>query len=1538
MYEEAILKHGPVCNRRWVFKYTTLIALLLIITSAVLAQQPVRPSAGSLQAVDGSGQAKGECPLKHTSVKAEVSGSLSRVTVTQDFENPFNEKIEAFYTFPLPQSAAVDDLTMLIGDRTVKGTIMRREDAQKTYAAAKQLGKIAVLLDQNRPNLFTQAVANILPGQQIRIIISYVETLKYEDGSYEWSFPMVVGPRYTPASTDQANSAPVPPVEYSTRPGHDISIELAIDAGVPIESLKSETHETETERPDPTRAIVRLKDHNTLPNKDFVLTYQVGGPAINDAVLAHRSEKGGFFTLILQPPQRVTAEDVMPKELVFVLDTSGSMSGFPIEKAKETMQLALDNLYPHDTFNLITFAGDTRILFSDPVLATPENLKKAKKFLSEQEGIGGTEMMKAIKAALEPSDSQHHLRIVCFMTDGQVGNDAEIIAEVRKYKNARVFAMGFGSAPNRYLLDKISEYGRGEVEYVLGTGDTSAVARRFQERVRSPLLTDISIDWGTLPITEVYPKRIPDLFSAKPLILSGRYLGGAKGTIVLKGKMAGQDFMREIPVELPETENGHDVLAALWARSKVEDLMVPGIESALDSTTTEAREAVIELGLKFKLMTQFTSFVAVDEVIFTGTEEARPVNVPMQIPAGTINGGVSGLVMISGGGPTLNSTEATVGTTVTTRSIIELPLQGRSMTNLLTLAPGTVENSNQATSPAQLNISTNGQRPNSNMFMLDGVSANFGIVAGGQNPGPSAAGGAPALTASGGGNGLLAMSAIEEVNINTAYTNPEYGRVPGAQINVATKAGTNEFHGSLFHFFGHDALDANDWFANNRGLNKPPRRLNNFGGTFAGPIDRDRTFFFASYEGLRLRNPMTGVTDVPSLASRAAAVPEIRPFLNAFPLPTGIARPDGFAEFAATFANAARHDVGSLRVDHNLTTWNFSGKYVFADSEADERGAGGFSLNTISRTRSLAQTITGSLNKVISPRVVFELRASYSRLRVTGSNELDEFGGASNLRSGTPLTLDLNARGAALRLGDEAANVQRQFNVVPSSTMISGNHTFRFGADYRRLSPIIGLRTSEEDVFFNGANQAITGMSARAGLFTRAGSQKPVFNNLSLYAQDQWRPLPNLTLTYGLRWELNPAPSIHGARPIALDQLAEPSQLEAVASGKRLWETTFLNFSPRFGFAYQPGRDNSSLVLRGGIAVLYDTGQERAADVYADSIPFVTGGPGALPAIVFDPGLKLPYTLSWHFSIERELGYKQTISASYVGAAGRRLLHTETLFDANPQFPFLRLTTNSGRSDYRALQVQFNRRFSRELLSGVSYTWGRSLDNVSEDSARHALLTSANARFDRGPSDFDVRHQLTGFVNYYIPALFENGKGNKLFRNWAVDSIFNLRSAKPVNVVYLFPTSFGTAYLRPDVVAGQPLYLFDSTVAGGRTINPAAFSAPLDLEQGDLGRNSLRGFPLYQVDLALRRKFNFTDSFSLQFQADAFNVFNHPNFEDPNGRDRVLGSVFAPGSFTPNSTFGQSSALHGESLSGSFGSFYNTGGPRTLRLSVKLLF
>lgn len=1537
-------------RRRSILKWTTL-AIISIIAAASNVQAQTQ---GSLQAFDKDGK-RGECPLKHTEVKAQVSGFLSRVTVTQDFENNFAEKIEAVYIFPLPQAAAVDDLTMLIGDRTIKGKIMRREEAQSAYAAAKQIGKVASLLDQERPNIFTQQVANILPGQRIRIVISYIETLKYEDGAYEWSFPMVVAPRYVPAAnepigdeeqqagpdtnevTDASRITPASAPD-GVRAGHDISLEIDLDAGVPIVGVNSDSHETEVQQINEQRAVVRLKDRATIPNKDFLLTYRVAGSAINDAVLTHRSERGGFFTLILQPPQRVAAEDVMPKELVFVLDTSGSMDGFPIEKAKQTMQLALNNLYPHDTFNLITFAGDTHILFSEPVYATPENLQKAKKFLASRKGDGGTEMMKAIKAALKPSDSQQHVRIVCFMTDGQVYNDAEILAAVQKHPNARIFAMGFGSSPNRFLLDKMAEYGRGEVDYVSETGDTSGVAKRFNDRIRNPLLTDISLDWTNLPVSDLYPKRLPDLFSARPLILSGRYNGGSKGVIRLKGKLVGQDFLREIPVELPETQADHDVLATLWARRRIEDLMREEMANLTDKTAQEEkRQEITQLGLNFKLMTQYTSFVAIDDVVFTGIEPPKRVDVPVEPAPGTMSSGITASVMVTSSSTSTNLCDVTVANCVTARTVQELPIQGRSFASLVSLTPGVVgPRANSTTETFQTQYwAASGQRSTSNNYKVDGVSANFGIAPGGASPGASAAGNTPALTASGGANGLATLDAIQEVKIQTSAIEPEHGRVAGAQVNVITRSGTNEFHGSLFHFFGNDVLDANDWFANSRGLEQPAKRLNSFGGTFGGPIKRDHTFFFASYEGMRLRQPVVGITDVPSLSSRAVAPAGLRSFFEVFPVPNSVSRPDGFAEFASSFANPARHDAGAFRLDHVLTSsTNIGGRYSFADSSAAQRGAGGFSLNTTNQIRSRSQTITGSLSHILSTTAIFELRANYSRLRVNGSYLLDDFGGASKFADPFPassFTFDLNSRNAGWMVGDEESNLQRQFNLVGSSEIVDGNHSFKFGADYRRLSPRIGLRSSEENLLFDGVAQAITGVATRVNRLSFVDSQNPVFQSLSLFAQDQWRRTSNLTLTYGLRWELAPPPSTDDQQPFAVDQVDDPTTLKLAAPGSSLWKTRFLNFAPRAGVAWQiSDAYKRELVLRGGVGILYDVGQDRSGDIFANSIPFVSGS-SALPLLAYDPRLKLPYVISWNVSLQQNLGASQTLSAAYIGSSGKRLLHTATLLDQNPDFGFLRLTTNRGNSDYRALQIKFDRPSRNGVAAMVSYTLSRSFDNVTEDSARRVIMASLNPDDDRGPSDFDVRHQLTGYLTYELPAPVSHGIGNKLLRNWALDSIFNARSARPLNVVYMIPTSFGVAYLRPDVVSGASLYVTDPEVAGGRRLSAAAFLVPSGSQQGNLSRNSLRGFPLYQVDLALRRKFSFTEQTALQIQADAFNVFNHANFEDPLGNDLVVGNQ--------NLAFGQSTSMSGRSLSsGGFPSFYSFGGARSLRFSVKLMF
>ena len=352
---------------------------------------------------------------------------------------------------------------------------------------------------------------------------------------------------------------------------------ISVDAGVPIQNLRSPTHKIDVTRPAVNEAAVRLRDEVTIPNRDFILRYDVAGAQITEGLLTHTRASGdGYFSFIVQPPARFKESDVTPKEIVFVLDSSGSMNGFPEDRAKQFIDTALNGLYPGDTFNVIKFSGETAILFKEPVYPTADNIAQAREFVNASWGGGGTEMMKAIRAALDPSDSQDHLRIVVFLTDGYVGNDLEILAEIRKHSNARVFAYGVGTAVNRFLIEGMGHEGRGDAEVitsVMRTKEVDAATQRLYDHLRSPLLTDISLDFGGLPVTDVYPAHIADLFSGRPVVVTGRYKHGAKGTITLKAKRAGDNYVREIPVQFPDTDNDNTVLANLWARAKIDELM-----------------------------------------------------------------------------------------------------------------------------------------------------------------------------------------------------------------------------------------------------------------------------------------------------------------------------------------------------------------------------------------------------------------------------------------------------------------------------------------------------------------------------------------------------------------------------------------------------------------------------------------------------------------------------------------------------------------------------------------------------------------------------------------------------------------------------------------------------------------------------------------------------------------------------------------------------------------------------------------------------
>ena len=646
-------------KKLWFFGVTlALAAIFVFATLTPVGAVPV--TEGCLQMLDDEGAPIGFCPLKHTDVEVDISGFIARVTLTQEFANPSDEPVEAIYTFPMSDRAAVDSMTMTIGDRVIKGLIKRRDEAKRIYQEARDAGKAASLLDQERPNIFTQSVANIMPGDAILITISYVEYIKYEDAVYEFSFPMVVGPRYIPGGTPggspfrQPGTPQVPDADRitppvtpeGTRAGHDISLSLRMDAGLPIQDIRSELHDVETERPSKSKAVVRLKNKKTIPNRDFVLKYRVAGKTIGDAVLVHAGAKGGFFTLILEPPERVSPDFITPKEMMFVIDCSGSMRGFPIEKAKKTMRMCIEQMNPNDTFNLVTFAGGVGYCFNGPVANTPANRRKALEYLDNLQGGGGTEMMKAIRAALERQNDPERLRVVCFMTDGFIGNDMEILDAIKKNaKTARVFSFGIGNGVNRFLIEGMAREGRGAAEIVTLESDGDTAAERFHERIHSPILTDITVDFGDLPVEDVYPdpEAIPDLFTAQPLVLKGRYSETGQGTITVRGNTAVGPFEREIPVLLPEEAPEHDVLAPLWARARIDWLMARdwlGIQRG--QPDPEIKKAITRLGLDFSLVTQYTSFVAVEEKVINEDGKLKTIDVPVEMTDGVSYEGVFG--------------------------------------------------------------------------------------------------------------------------------------------------------------------------------------------------------------------------------------------------------------------------------------------------------------------------------------------------------------------------------------------------------------------------------------------------------------------------------------------------------------------------------------------------------------------------------------------------------------------------------------------------------------------------------------------------------------------------------------------------------------------------------------------------------------------------------------------------------------------------------------------------------------------------------
>jgi Carboxypeptidase regulatory-like domain/TonB dependent receptor len=956
-------------------------------------------------------------------------------------------------------------------------------------------------------------------------------------------------------------------------------------------------------------------------------------------------------------------------------------------------------------------------------------------------------------------------------------------------------------------------------------------------------------------------------------------------------------------------------------------------------------------------------------------------------------GAVSETVTITAGAPLVDTQDATVSTTINRQFAENLPMNGRSFQSLIYLAPGVVATPTNASDNGQFSV--NGQRASSNYWMVDGVSANIGIsplIGGGNGLGGTVG----SVSALGGTNSLVSIDAMQEFRIQTSTYAPEFGRTPGGQVSIVTRSGTNQFHGTAFDYFRNDVLDANNWFngyTNNPPLPKAKERQNDFGGTFGGPISKSNTFFFFSYEGLRLRLPETELTTVPDLTARQNAVSAMQTYLNAFPRPNGADDlATGTAEFNTTFSNPASLDAYSLRIDRKLgSNATIFGRYNYSPSELEARGGGGagYALSVIQNNRITTQTATIGATWAISPALTTDLRFNYSRTNAEGSLDLDSFGGAVPLASlPFPPSFSLEnsqfdlgiyslENGFALATGSLDQNIQRQINIVDSFLWQKGKHSLKAGFDYRHLAPLSSPYIYSQGPAFLDVPSSETGISFEASVY----SLKDVglhFNNVGIYAQDTWHLVPRLTLTYGLRWDIDFAPSSSPGIPAVTGySLTNFSNLALAPLGTPPYRTTYGNFAPRIGIAYEVSQSPRwQTVLRGGFGVFYDLLSSETGNTIGNlsflppfgnsafftDVPFpltaAQSAPVPIPATasldspaLFNPGLKLPYILEWNIALQQAIGADQTISATYVGASGRRLLQTTVLFPPQPTYPDPNFQggyfiDNTAQSNYNALQIQFQRRLSHGLQTLASYTWSHSIDDGSAGSI--AIISNAGvpgkSSEDRGNSDFDIRNAFTAGVTYDVPFPHRNPVVGAILGGWSLDSLILARSAPPVNITDIkFYQLDGGIYasVRPDLVPGQPTYLHGSEYPGGKALNPSAFTdPPIDpttgnpLRQGDLARNFIRGFGATQWDFAVHRDFSIHESVKLQFRAEMFNLLNHPNFGPPNGQLGSSGFGLSTETLNQSLSGAGSSQLNG----GAFNPLYQIGGPRSVQLALKLIF
>lgn len=648
----------------YLFRSRILHCVLMILLFACLqANAAVRTNTDPLGGMGGTvtatiGDKTFHLPLMKTDITADIQGDLATVTVVQTFSNPTTTALNATYLFPLNRTAAVHAMQMQIGDEIVTAEIRKKQEAKQIFEKAKRDGKAAALLAQHRANMFTQNIANLMPGAPVTITLKYTHAVPRIDGEYELVLPLIVGPRYQPKPSNQVATkdeyAPegaagawameqnpaYPDVAGLTIPDtidrDRVSVRITLAAGVDIAGMHSPTHRIEISG-ETRDAEIELERGRILDNKDFVFRYRLAGQTIGAGILTHRDHRGGFFSLMIEPPKIPANDMITPREMVFVLDTSGSMSGQPMAASKTFMREALKTLRPSDFFRIVRFGSDATEFSSRPVPANPKNLQAGQAYIDSLSTGGGTEIPNALRRAFGVEQAVDTLRIVVFLSDGYVGNEAEVLKLIAGViGKARIYAFGVGQAVNHYLLAEMARQGRGFSRTIGWGEDADAAARALARRLDAPVLTDISVDWETLDAKSVGPDPIPDLFAGQSLRLQGRFEQSGRHRIIVRGLVNGKPASLPLDLDLgaPSHARTSESIPLIWARGEIAELMREFPLSPINRTgqrsDAEIEAAVTGLGLEFALATNWTSFVAVSrKTVNPSPASAQDAQVPL---------------------------------------------------------------------------------------------------------------------------------------------------------------------------------------------------------------------------------------------------------------------------------------------------------------------------------------------------------------------------------------------------------------------------------------------------------------------------------------------------------------------------------------------------------------------------------------------------------------------------------------------------------------------------------------------------------------------------------------------------------------------------------------------------------------------------------------------------------------------------------------------------------------------------------------------